>query len=189
GTITSPHRCSARTPGSAPPRSSHNIVLRSGPVRGVVSFCWCLRLVRSAPSVTPRPSQYIICPRASPIAESTPTASQYGIAARKSGTVLPSVLSGGARGAQSENLGGVIHVDEVVFLGDPGRPAFNRLRVNLNCTPAFAADEVVVVFGSHAPAEQALPVTRAQHVHLTCLGKRGEGAVHGGEPHRVAGIS
>src|SRR5699024_12602797 len=103
----------------------------------------------------PRPSQYIICPRASPIAESTPTASQYGIAARKSGTVLPSVLSGGARGAQAENLGGVIHVDEVAFLGDPGRPAVNRLRVTHHCTPAFAADDVVVVVGSDAAADAA----------------------------------
>src|SRR5699024_7974242 len=87
-----------------------------------------------------------------------------------------------------ENLGGVINVDEVVFLSNPSRPVLNRLCVNLYCTPTIAADKVVMMFSAHAAAKKALTVVRAQNIHFPGFGQCSQRAVDGRQPHGVAGF-
>jgi hypothetical protein len=70
----------------------------------------------------------------------------------------------GAGTAGAEHFDGVIDVDEAVFRGDGGCPAFNRLTLHLDGAAASPADQVVVVVLGVAASVERLAVLGTQHV-------------------------
>src|SRR5690606_26646201 len=111
--------------------------------------------------------------------------------ASRRGTRAPSsptpVAAGGAVATGADELGGVLDLDEVVLLRDPGGPALDDVPGQLDRGAALAADQVVVV-AVRAAAVERLAVLDPQHVDVTGLGHRLQGAVDGREPDRPAGL-
>jgi hypothetical protein len=68
-------------------------------------------------------------------------------------------------------------IGEAVLLGQPFSPPFDCGAVNFDRATTVATHQVVVVVGG-AAAIASLAVVWSQHVNLTGLGHRLQGAVH-----------
>src|SRR5690625_3345931 len=181
GTMTSPHLRIASTPRCAPsPLSARWARSRHPPVG---------RMCLSAWTVAMRPIQYVPCPRIMAPNRRKPKTSQKGSPERKSGRSSGTAARPRAVGTQPEDVEGVLELGEAVLRRHLLRPGLDEAPADLHGGAAPAAHEVVVVLDALAAPVEGLAVVGAQHVDLTGLGQRLEGAVDGGEPDGVPGLA
>ncbi len=92
----------------------------------------------------------------------------------------------GAVRADPEYLNGVGDFDEAVFTANGRGPSFDRGPAHLDCLPAGAADEMVVVLAAAARPIDLLAVC-GEHIRLAAFSHRGKRPVHGGQADSVPG--
>src|SRR5450631_1412163 len=96
-----------------------------------------------------------------------------------------SIWSGGAGGAEAEDLQRVMNVAEAVLGADLVGPALDGRSFDLDGPPAASADQVMVVAVA-APPVDSFTVAGPHHVD-SAVGRHGlEGAVHRGESYALA---